>query len=384
MHEGLDKKHEIIQKSGILRSPKRIYKNKILQNKLGIKSLKVLKQYDNIITALISQFNNNWEIFIDNNNQLSIVIYYPTMEIYTPKHNLRKTIKDVYISIGITFCEETIQLLPLQLFRGCCDIYEYDKGFLYSHSPRNSNQNFEDFYFNKRRICLGHSEIESSLSELNINETFELEELKIFFFYLDTILPIEDTDGSYYSIDSLKEIVLNNSSERFYPSFNACKNLTLNIKPFIEYIKSKDKKITDYLDITIEKNNLIIREKDCFEDFLIEYLVEKDLKGLYFIEDGSKMSYSKKTVIKTLYSYQEDFKKGFKNSFTFNNRFIYFRGEKVRPKIQTYNIQKDDMVKESFYLSFEWKVAYINNLKNYIFNEYYRKQHQNFRTQIFQ
>ena len=146
-----------------------------------------------------------------------------------------------------------------------------------------------------------HSPLSFSFKLFPIFIEVELEELKIFFFYLDTILPIEDTNGAYYSIDSLKEIVLNNSSESFYPSFNAGKNLTLNIKPFIEYIKSKDKKITDCLDITIEKNNLIIREKDCFEDFLIEYLVEKDLKGLYFIENGSKMSYSKKSIYSCSY-----------------------------------------------------------------------------------
>jgi hypothetical protein len=388
MHINLDKKQKLIQLSGILRSPKRIYKNKILQNKLGIKSLKVLKQYDNIITALKFQFNDNWDIFINNDWELFIIIYYPTMELYTPKHNLRKTIKEVYIKISINFSENSIRLGPPRLFRGCLDMYEYDKGFLYSHSPRKEKHCFSDYYFSVNKICLGHSEIEESLTELNINETFEIEELKTFFFYLDVILPIEDTDGVYYSINSLQNLTLSDNLKDFKKMFNVSKTCDSYdyAESFLKYITDRNRQIQEFFDIKVQKRNLIIEEKENFEEIFIEFLRTKDIAGLYFIKDGNKYCYKKdvQDVQNSLYNYQ----KNFINSFTeyLNSRscrFIYFRGEKILPKIQTYNIQKKDAVKDVYYLSPEYKIAFINNFKKKIFNEYYRKQYQNFCTQIF-
>ena len=388
MHINLDKKQKLIQLSGILRSPKRIYKNKNLQKYLGIppaKSREILKQYDNIITALKFQFNDNWDIFINNDWELFIIIYYPTMELYTPKHNLRKTIKEVYIKISIAFSENSIGLGSPRLFRGCLDMYEYDKGFLYSHSPRKESLDFLDYYFSDNRICLGHSEIEESLSELNINETFEIEELKTFFFYLDVILPIEDTDGVYYSINNLQNLTLSDNLESFKKVFNVSKTYASYdyAESFLKYITDRNRQIQEFFDIKVQKRNLIIEEKENFEEIFIEFLRTKDIAGLYFIKDGKKYCY-KKGVQNLLYDYQKNFIDSFTEYLNSRScRFIYFRGEKILPKIQTYNIQKKDAVKDVYYLSPEYKIAFINNFKKKIFNEYYRKQHQSFCSKIF-
>ncbi len=393
MHKNLNKKQKLIQTSGILRSPKRIYKNKSLQKFLGIDpnyTLNILKQYDNVITALKEQFNDNWDILITINNEIFICIYYPSMEIYSKKLDKRRCLKDVYILMEVYLHMSNLSLGSPKLMRGACNMFEYDKGFLYPHSPRVSQNDFNDYFFNKNFVCLGHSEIESSLSNLNVDETFNLEDLKTFFFYLDVIIPIEDTDGVYSSISSLDTLTQESSRiQEFEEIFNISENMPALdgfIDHFLIFLKQKNIFLQDVFDILVNKNNIIITEKEELEKLYIEFLQNHyPGRGLYYLEGGKKYIYIKSEKI-VLPVYQKIFIKTFKKYIKSSDvKFIIFRGEKRLPKIQTYlyKNRSDEDVEDNFYLSSEWINILINYLKKTILNEYYRKKHQSFCTEIF-
>ena len=386
-HNDLPTFIEKIQKNGLLRSTKKIYRSKYIQKLLGINEENltiILKQYDNILTALKKQFKDSWDILFDNNGKkISIVIYYPKMEIYSPQINMRKTIHEVFVEIPIVFYDNTLQFNSIRLFRGATSVFEKSHTYSYSHTSRYDSSNFNDLFFKKKLICMGHSEIAEKLAELNLGKQFNLPDLELFFLFLDLIIPIEDRNGVYYSIEYLNTLKEESKHRYRDVGYNIKANFNKDkIELFLSFLKHKKININDLFQINLDTNtnSLSVLPTETLYPIVKDFALNENCIGSYFVENGQKYLYNLSKNISAKKRQSEDIKE-FKY-FLKDCKYIIFRGEKKKPKYitQNFNSSEKDFVQAEVYVSHSEIILLIEQFKLYILHEYARKKHTGIRA----
>ena len=137
------------------------------------------------------------DLKLDSEENISLIVHYPQIDV-EDEDGYTETIFDSYICYTFKFDYDVLRLRNcIQMFSSHGTFEQAGAGYIHSHAPTRGLENF----FSKRDLCLGATDLQCLVDELNstsnLNEV-EAVTFEALFYQVDELLAWESNDGGPY------------------------------------------------------------------------------------------------------------------------------------------------------------------------------------------